>query len=190
MNDSILGNSIYQLSGKTKLTWAGLQIPDEVDIYTENSTFARCEQLSSIEEYMRKRLADLSVNADISFIGSKVSIRNGYSVSSLSSKSFSEKTLLIERHCFRVTIDDDKLKLSDRFRRDVDELPDSYEKNNEANVNRWKGFFDKYGTHIVKTAWGGGACTATVKVASSNCSEEDLHQLMVHIEVCLLNNIK
>ncbi len=44
MNDSILGNSIYKLSGKTKLTWAGFQIPDEVDIYEENSTFARCEQ--------------------------------------------------------------------------------------------------------------------------------------------------
>lgn len=188
MNDSILGNSIFKFDGKTKLTWTGFQMPDEVDIYEENSTFSRCEQFSSMEEYMRKRLADLSVYIDVSLVGLKVSIRDGYSVSS--SQNFLEKTLLIERHCFRVTIDEDKLKLSDRFKSDIDELPDSYEQNNEVNVNRWKAFFDKYGTHVVKTAWGGGACTATVKIASSNSTEKDIHQLMVYIEVWQFNSIK
>ncbi|CAG8581802.1 87_t:CDS:2, partial [Racocetra fulgida] len=85
------------------------------------------------QDYIRKRLFDLGLSIDIplAFVDGK--LRHGYSIGSSTNNSNheTEQTFLIERHCFKFTLNIDKLQLSQAFKDDIDILPPKYDKSDE-----------------------------------------------------------
>ncbi|CAG8601802.1 8750_t:CDS:2, partial [Cetraspora pellucida] len=164
--DSTIGTSVFQI-GDYVMSPTGFKVPREVDIYETNGTLTRSEQFENKQDYIHKRLLDLGFFIDLPIAYVNSNSHHGYSIGSSTNNSNheTEQTFLIERQCFKFTLNIDKLQLSQTFKYDIDNLPPKYDKNDENNVNMWKSFFEKNGTHVVKSAWVGGS--VTIKVASS-----------------------
>ncbi|CAG8806200.1 16471_t:CDS:1, partial [Racocetra fulgida] len=130
--DSTIGSSVFQI-GDYVMSPSGFKVPREVHIYKINETFTRCEQFENKQDYIHKRLFDLGLSIDLPFAIEDFKLRHGYSIGSSTNNSNheTEQTFLIEHHCFKFTLNIDKLKLSQAFKDDIDILPPKYDKSDE-----------------------------------------------------------
>ncbi|CAG8676793.1 28168_t:CDS:1 [Gigaspora margarita] len=175
--DSIVSFSVFQF-GEYTVSSMGFKVPPEVHIININENFTRCELFKNENDYAHKRLSDLGLSMDSTFTFTNSDLRHGYSLNS------SEPTFLIECHCFKFTLKIDELKLAQHFKDDVDALPSTYDKGDEDNLNKWKNFLEKYGTHVIQSAWAGGDCIAKFKVTQSDVNN---HKLMAQIKSIIFN---
>ncbi|RIB04758.1 MAC/Perforin domain-containing protein [Gigaspora rosea] len=176
--DSIASFSVFQFEEYT-VSSMGSKVPPEVYIININENFTRCELFKNKQDYAHKRLSDLGLSIDSSFTFTNSDLRHGYSLNS------SEPTFLIECHCFKFTLKIDKLKLAQHFKDDIDALPSTYDKGDEDNLNKWKNFLEKYGTHVIQSAWAGGDCIAKLKVAQSDVNNHKL--IMAQLKSSIFN---
>ncbi|CAG8818078.1 13489_t:CDS:1, partial [Racocetra persica] len=181
--DSIVGSSVFQL-GENVMSPTGFKIPHNIQIDDVNETFVWNEQFKNKQEYVRKRLSDLGLSIDVPL---NFEIRQGYSVDSSANNSSHtiEQTFLIEHHCFKFTLNVDELQLSQTFIDDIDTLPSKYDKSNNA---KWKNFFDKYGIYVVQSAWVGGRCSVTVKIASFSINIQSIGLIMSEVLAFIFNH--
>ncbi|CAG8787196.1 9303_t:CDS:1 [Dentiscutata erythropus] len=122
--DNTVGSSVFQL-GDYVMSPTGFKVPREIHIHETNETFNRCERFENKKQYTHKRLLDLGLSIDFPRVFENFNLRHGYSIGSSDNNSNHEleQTFLIERHCFKFTLNIDELKLSQAFKDDIDILP-------------------------------------------------------------------
>lgn len=132
----------------------GYKLPVGIKCELVNETEDICIFSESKQDYTTRRLTDLNLpTTEINQILGNV--KSGYNViQQMKANNNNEFTTLREHRIFQLTLEDPQF--SQDFIKDIEKLP----KFNDQQVHVkqiWKVFFDRYGTHVVSSAYGGGS---------------------------------
>ena len=170
MNDKSTPSQI--MTYKTMPTDFGVVIPTCAKFEKVLETRSFMDQFESDSEYVQSRLSQLNVSLNVAYGMFKMETRAGLNKTqnASSNSSVTEYSFLYEERMFELKMANfkDYVKKGIEFTSDfvsaVDELPESYDKNNPANRSKFKRFFDRFGHFIVTAAYGGGSIE--IKVTS------------------------
>ena len=159
--------------GKSETTEFGLTIP----------TFAKCErvpethylmdQFESASEYANSRSLNPSLRLDVDFQMFNMAARAGFNKSKTASSnsSVNEYSFLYEELMFQIKMANFKdyhenkdIIFTNDFVSAVNDLPESYDKDDPANKDKFERFFNRFGHFIVTAAYGGGSIETKVSV--------------------------
>ncbi|OXA62062.1 hypothetical protein Fcan01_00711 [Folsomia candida] len=106
-------------------------------------------------------------------------IRPGFNIES---ESFTDSGCVItavrEIRMFELVLND-KPALSDAFKKILLQLP-VYNETDHDNVNVWVNFFENYGTHVVRSVYGGGAIEITLR-SSKKCETSAITNALFNV---------
>ncbi|CAL8147682.1 unnamed protein product [Orchesella dallaii] len=160
ITDSVLPISPYKLE-VLKTSEIGFKIPEAIDCKKESETVNLLNLFNTTEQYVRHQLVqkfdvDVSIlnNTQI-FYGLHNNIQEGFFIKE-SSCSETVCNFVASKFYKMFQFDfKENAVLTPDFGRRVRSLA-PFNAKNYNNVELWNNFFNDYGTHVVKSAWGGG----------------------------------
>ena len=143
----------------------GIVIPTCAKFEKVLETRSFMDQFEDDNEYVQSRLSKLNVSFDVEHSVFKMGARAGFNRKSNASSdsSVTEYSFLHEERMFELKMANFKeyikkgIEFTSDFVSAVDELPESYDKNDSANRSKFKRFFNRFGHFIVTAAYGGGS---------------------------------
>ncbi|CAF3513478.1 unnamed protein product [Rotaria sp. Silwood2] len=182
INDCTVPITIFKLETNYTLSPIGYLMPSDIKCELNPEIKDICEFFRSNAEYIASRLKDLNVAGNINVNNHlfNVTARVGgdYNVIStnVDCNKFTKFAALREYRQFRLTLVND-VDLSQEFTAAVDNLPTFALKKLES-VNKFKAFFQRFGTHVVTSCFGGGAMEFAVSVENKETlkSIEDIRR--------------
>ncbi|CAF4008167.1 unnamed protein product [Rotaria sp. Silwood1] len=180
INDCTVPITIFKLETNYTLSPIGYLIPSDIKCELNPEIKDICEFVSSNAEYIESRLKDLNVvgniNAHDHVFHVSARVGGGYNVIStnVECNKFTKFTALREYRQFRLTLVND-VDLSTEFTAAVDNLP-NFALEELESVKKFNAFFQRFGTHVVTSCFGGGAIeiTASVETTKTFKSIEDM----------------
>ena len=155
---------------ETTITDFGLVIPTCAKFEKVLETCSFMDQFESDSEYVQSRLTQLNVSLNVEYgmfnMGARAGLNKTQNASSNS--SVTEYSFLYEERMFELKMANFKdyvnkgIEFTSDFVSAVDELPESYDKNNPANRSKFERFFNRFGHFIVTAAYGGGSIETKV----------------------------
>ena len=165
----------------TKTTDFGLVIPTFAKFEKVLETRFFMDQFKNDSEYVQSRLSKLSVSLYVECGMFNMPPTAGFNkINNASSDHSLEYSFLYEERMFKLKVANFKeyVQKGIQFTRDfvsaVDELPESYEKNDSANRNEFERFFNQFGYFIVTAAHGGGSIETRQQCGSDAMSFEEV----------------
>jgi len=159
--DQVTQVSPFLFSGGLKTSPVGL-IPEEIGCKLIDDREIVFKFYTSNEDYILDRFKDLSIkNVSLSSNHPPVVIANqriGYNVikSNQEPTKSTTATALIEYRVFQLSLGrSDEIEFKPQFWEIVTTLPD-LDTRQQCTVDAWQEFFKYWGTHVVKSAYGGG----------------------------------
>ena len=155
----------------TKTTDFGLVIPTCAKFEKVLETRSFMNQFESDSEYVKSRLSQLNVSLNVECGVFNMAPRAGFNKKNNTSSghsSVTEYSFLYEQRMFELKMANFKdyikngIKFTSDFVSAVDELPESYDKNDPANRDKFERFFNRFGHFIVTAAYGGGSIETKV----------------------------
>ena len=148
----------------------GIVIPTCAKFEKVLETRSFMDQFEDDNEYVQSRLSKLNVSFDVEHSVFKMGARAGFNRKSNASSdsSVTEYSFLHEERMFELKMANFKeyikkgIEFTSDFVSAVDELPESYDKNDSANRSKFKRFFNRFGHFIVTAAYGGGSIETKV----------------------------
>lgn len=172
--DTYLPTSPFVM-GDVQQSEIGYMIPKILTCKLEVGTKENFQIFQTTDEYLQHRIKSLGIDgafAKESFTGQ---IKPGHNIKEISFKNDS-CTLSATRE-FRLFefILNDRLALSPEFTAAVKSLA-PFNQTDHGNVEKWKQFFNDFGTHVVKSIYGGGAIE--IELQSNKPFNNDLAQAL------------
>ena len=156
----------------TKTVDYGLVIPTCAELQKVSQTRSSfMDQFESEREYVQSRLLKLNVSLNVEFGMFNVATRAGFNKTknASSNSSVTEYSFLYEERMFELKMANFKdyyanksITFTSDFESAVNELPQSYNKSDSANRDKFKNFFNRFGHFIVTAAYGGGSIETKV----------------------------
>ena len=155
---------------KTMTTDFGLVIPTCAKFEKVLETRSFMDQFESDSEYVQSRLTQLNVSLNVEYGMFNMAARAGFNKTknANSKSSVTEYSFLYEERMFELKMANFKdyvnkgIEFTSDFVSDVDELPESYKKDDPANRSKFERFFNRFGHFIVTSAYGGGSIETKV----------------------------
>lgn len=149
--------------GRTALAPIGCILPKCIVAHKYIELNFTCKMFRNNSDMIKERMNKLKINValDRVGVGFNFPIRNGYNVAD--HRSHQSLTAVIEYKLIKLEIRHDA-PINQEILRAVEDLPTNYEEENVANVNKWKEFFDCYGTHYITSAFIGGLVEFNVSI--------------------------
>ena len=175
---------------ETMTTDFGLVIPTCAKLEKVLESCSILVQFENDREYVKSRLSKLNVSLNVECGMFNMAARAGFNRrknASSNSSSVTEYSFLYEERMFQLKIANfkDYVKKGIEFTSDfvsaVDELPESYNKNDPENRSKFKRFFNRFGHFIVTAAYGGGSIET--KVTSQQHGGDDTS--LEEVKACL-----
>ena len=128
------------------------------------------DQFESDSEYVQSRLSQLNVSLNVECDMFNMAARAGFNKkkNDSSNSSVTEYSFLYEQRMFELKMANFKeyvkkgIEFTSDFVSAVDELPESYDKNDPAKRSKFERFFNRFGHFIVTAAYGGGSIETKV----------------------------
>ena len=158
--------SIFDLGDSDTLSPIGYLMPSGIKCDLCSETKVVCEYFRSRDEYIKYRLRDLNIHqsVDVNKLkwGTDGQTVMGYNIFDTDTAygSPAKITLFLEFRKFQLTLVSN-IDLNHDFKSAVEDLPEFDEKSNES-VDKFKNFFQTFGTHVVTSCFGGGAIEVEV----------------------------
>ncbi len=189
IQDCTLPVSIFKLETNYTLSPIGYLIPSEIKCELNSETLDICKFISSRAEYIRSRLKDLNISANIhvdaSVFDSEVRSGAGYNYINKNTglNTHTKFNMLREYRKFRLTLAKNT-DLSEEFISAVKDLP-KFTGDESESVNKFKVFFQRFGTHVVTSCFGGGAIQITGSAETENTlkSEQDRRAFIAQLRI-------
>ena len=150
---------------ETVTTDYGLVIPTCAKFEKVLETRSFMDQFEDDREYVKSRLSKLNVSLNVECgmfnMGARAGLNRTKNASSDS--SMAEYSFLYEERMFELKMANFKeyikkgIEFTSDFVSAVDELPESYDKDDPANRSKFERFFNRFGHFIVTAAYGGGS---------------------------------
>ncbi|UJR18157.1 hypothetical protein I4U23_005057 [Adineta vaga] len=184
INDCTIPASIFNLGTTYILSPIGYMMPSEFVCDVCSETKDACQFFNSDNEYINARLSDLNVigqvNANAFKFNINVRAAKGYNIINKNAERHVNTTFtsLREYRQFRLTLASD-IELNSDFVSAIQRLP-KFELNNSNSVAQFTEFFQRFGTHVVTSCFGGGAIEieASVENANTTINMQDLRSLV------------
>ena len=166
LNDKITPSQIMMY--RTMTTDFGLVIPTCAKFEKVLETRSFMDQFESDSEYVQSRLTQLNVSLNVEYGMFNMAARAGFNKTKNSKSSVTEYSFLYEERMFELKMANFKdyvnkgIEFTSDFESDVEELPESYKKDDPANRSKFERFFNRFGHFIVTSAYGGGSIEAKV----------------------------
>ncbi|CAL8138956.1 unnamed protein product [Orchesella dallaii] len=176
--DTYLPSSPYQLGENPILADIGYLIPEVLTCKMDKNTAQQFITFNNQEEYIQHRLRSLVIAGDMPPESYKGQTKPGHNIRTDSFRNDS-CTLSATRE-FRLFefILNDRQKLTKEFQRDVKALP-VFNSSSHETVDQWKAFFNEYGTHIVRSVYGGGEIQ--IKLESNQPFNDDMRDALFDV---------
>ncbi len=131
----------------------GYKLPVGIKCELVTETEDICVFNESRLDYTSRRLTDLNLPpTEVSLLSS--SVKAGYNVmQQMKANNNNEFTTVREHRIFQLTLEDPPL--APVFIKELEQLPKFSDQTHIKQM--WKAFFDRYGTHVVTSAFGGGS---------------------------------
>jgi hypothetical protein len=137
----------------------GYKFPSMITCFVDTQAKDVLHFFRSRKEYMEERMKGLNIGEKVSLGSFKGVTKAGYNVISEITSPEGQQILPVtavrELRKFELVLND-RFTLSPEFKKMIRALTPFNESNTES-VDQWKEFFNEYGTHVVKSAYGGGA---------------------------------
>ena len=166
MNDKTTPSQIMEY--ETKPTGFGVVIPSCAKFEKVRETRSIMDQFSNDSEYVKSRLSKLNVSLNIEHGLFNMGARAGLNKTQNSKSSETEYSFLYEQRMFELKMANFKdyvnkgIEFTSDFVSAVDELPETYKKDDPENRNAFERFFNRFGHFIVTAAYGGGSIETKV----------------------------
>ena len=155
---------------KTMTTDYGLVIPTCAKFEKVLETRSFMDQFESDSDYVQSRLSQLNVSLNVQYGVFNMATRAGLNKTqnASSTSSVTEYSFLYEERMFELKMANFKeyikngIEFTSDFVSAVNELPESYDKDDPANRSKFERFFNRFGHFIVTAAYGGGSIEAKV----------------------------
>ena len=153
---------------ETKPTGFGVVIPSCAKFEKVRKTRSIMDQFSNDREYVKSRLSKLNVSLNVEHGLFNMGARAGLNKTQNSKSSETEYSFLYEQRMFELKMANFKdyvnkgIQFTSDFVSAVDELPETYKKDDPENRNAFERFFNRFGHFIVTSAYGGGSIEAKV----------------------------
>ncbi|CAL8136954.1 unnamed protein product [Orchesella dallaii] len=155
LTDSPLSESPFEI-GELQESDIGFMIPSFLTCKLEQNSTHNFIFVDDQQSYIRKRLRSIGIEGQISPTLFKGTPKPGYNVKTITFRN-GESVLSAQRAFKRFQfIVKERPNLKKEFVEAVKALPTFNENDHEA-VSNWTDFFNLYGTHVVKSIYGGGA---------------------------------
>ncbi|CAM4842294.1 unnamed protein product [Rotaria magnacalcarata] len=191
INDCTTPVSIFKFADSYTLSPIGYLIPSEIKCDMHSETKDVCQFVNSYNDYINCRLKDLNVIGQIRSEASAFNIdaggSTGYNVITKNAAHDvrTKFTSLREYRQFRLTLAND-IALDSDFESVVRDLP-RFDLNDHTFVTKFQAFFQRYGTHVVISCFGGGSIEieATVQTSGNLRSVDDLQKFTFQMKAGL-----
>ena len=168
MNDKSTPSQIMKY--KTVTTDFGVVIPTCAKFEKVLETRSFMDQFETDSEYVQSRLWQLNVSLNVQYGVFNMATRAGLNKTqnASSTSSVTEYSFLYEERMFELKMANFKeyvkkgIEFTSDFVSAVHELPESYDKDDSANRNKFERFFNRFGHFIVTSAYGGGSIETKV----------------------------
>lgn len=153
----------------------GFMIPKILTCKLEPGTKEHFHIFDNKVQYLQQRLKSLGIEGTISNETFSGTIKPGHNIKEISFKD--DGCTLSATREFRLFefVLNDRLDLTEEFKSTVRALPPFNETDHE-NVAQWTQFFNDYGTHVVRSVYGGGAIE--IQLQSDRPFNNDLAQAL------------
>jgi len=162
LEDRAVPNSPFDLEDdEYKLSPLGYKIPAGLKCELINETDDVCVVTQSENEYKSRRLSDLNLAGEV-LPEDRTSFqpRSGYNIMQAGVANQSSISTVREHRMFQLTLEPE-VKFASNFEQLVKALP---KYSDQVHIRQlWKSAFDKYGTHIIVSAYGGGSIETYVQ---------------------------
>jgi hypothetical protein len=137
----------------------GYKFPSMITCVVDTQAKDVLHMFRSRKEYMEERMKRLNIGGRMSLDSFTGVTKAGYNVISEITSPGGQQILPIsavrELRKFELVLND-RFTLTPEFKKIVGTLT-PYNESNHESVDQWKAFFNEYGTHVVKSVYGGGA---------------------------------
>jgi hypothetical protein len=137
----------------------GYKFPSMITCVVDTQAKDVLHFFGSRKEYMEERMKGLNIGGRMSLDSFTGVTKAGYNVVSEITSPEGQQILPItavrELRKFELVLND-RFTLTPEFKKIVRTLT-PYNESNHESVDQWKTFFNEYGTHVVKSVYGGGA---------------------------------
>ena len=148
----------------------GVVIPTCAKFEKVLETRSFMDQFESDREYVKSRLSKLNVSLNVECGMFNMGARAGFNrtKNASSDSSMAEYSFLYEERVFELKMANFKeyikkgIEFTSDFVSSVNELPESYDKDDPANASKFERFFNRFGHFIVTAAYGGGSIETKV----------------------------
>ena len=193
LNDEIKPFALFKMNEEPlQDTLHGVRIPKGMELSKIQQSETFMEHFEEEGLYIRNRLTQLGITADVDIGMFKMKSRSGITRESSLKGSFStiENSFLYEKRLFRVDMKDmEALTLMDTFKHSVlsDRLPRIYDKNIPDNRADFESFFNSWGHFVVTRAYGGGSVELKYNSIGNQNSAKHLSDVRVGLEIAFRN---
>ena len=175
LNDKCVPCGIMEY--ETTTTDFGVVIPTCAKFEKVLESHCLMDQSETDSEYVQSRLSKLNVSLNVQYGMFNMAARAGFNKKSdaSSTSSVTEYSFLYEERMFELKMANFKeyvkkgIEFTTDFVSAVHELPESYDKDDSANRDKFERFFNRFGHFIVTAAYGGGSIET--KVTSQHGSD-------------------
>lgn len=175
--DKVLSTSPFQM---TSLQYSdiGFLIPAALTFKIEQVDKLNFDIYKSKEAYLKIRQHLLGLEGNIIPLENfQATLKPGSNIRALSFKNYS-CSLSVTREFRRFELIFNTGDLNKEFKDAVQALP-SFNEIDHDNVNQWKVFFKNYGTHFVRSVYGGGAIQINLK--SNKSIDHEFVEKLLHL---------
>ncbi|ODM95783.1 Reticulocyte-binding protein 2 a, partial [Orchesella cincta] len=161
LRDSVLPISPYKLDNNNlKMSPIGFRLPEAITCTKESNNFNLLQIVNTRDKYVRNRIESFGINMETVgstelFTGLQRKIKEGFFVRD-SSCSNNVCSFVASRYYKLFQFDlNTSAQLHPDFIKRVNNLT-AFDESAYESINSWNAFFNDYGTHVVKSALGGG----------------------------------
>ncbi|RUS26513.1 MAC/Perforin domain-containing protein [Jimgerdemannia flammicorona] len=160
--DCPTANPVFNL-GEYKETGINFSLPEFVQAVKACETVGDTTKTGTQKEYHDKRMIDLGIFSNSSAEDLHISVDEEHNVTNSNKRTteLNNTQVVDERRIFKLSIDPIKTPLSEEFKMALRQLPTTYEPHEYDNAAKWDAFFERWGTHSIIGAYGGGMMVIT-----------------------------
>ena len=160
-NDNKVQKSVYKLEEQNH-AYYNFEFSSNIDLTKENEIIINAETLDNSDAYIKTRLHQLNVHLD-KYDSKYFKFAKRAPKAGLNYAKNKDLTFSIVSSLFSLKLRENSKVISESFKKDVEDLPDNYIKGDKKNADKFKKFFQSWGSHVIIEQRTGGFIEGIIK---------------------------